>query len=171
MKTDGGGWTLVYSYTFTNYASFTSSDNAVTPRPNWPASSANVLVSTRSPLGESENGAMDFGLWKMIGKEALLKSNLNDWIVCKPNGGSLVKKTDGHIKCKNIKNIATSCVGIAPTYIVWGSCGPYLRASRIFYNFDGSTSSCYPQQDPCGQDSPKNRKKGVSNPRGTIFIR
>ena len=34
QQTDGGGWTLVYSYTFTTYSSFWTGRNAVTPRPN-----------------------------------------------------------------------------------------------------------------------------------------
>ncbi len=35
MDTAGGGWTLVYSYEFTAYSSFTSKPNAVTPIPSW----------------------------------------------------------------------------------------------------------------------------------------
>ena len=34
QQTDGGGWTLVYSYTFTTYSSFWTGRNAVTPRPS-----------------------------------------------------------------------------------------------------------------------------------------
>ena len=45
QQTDGGGWTLVWSYTFTAYSSFTSRANAVTPRPTWTASNANTRVS------------------------------------------------------------------------------------------------------------------------------
>lgn len=32
METDGGGWTLAWSYTFKNYSHFTDVSNAVTPR-------------------------------------------------------------------------------------------------------------------------------------------
>ena len=64
METHGGGWTLVYSYTFTNYSSFKSGINAVTPRPNWPASNANVSISTTPPLSESSLGAVDWNVWK-----------------------------------------------------------------------------------------------------------
>ena len=49
METSSGGWTLVYSYTFTDYKSFGSDSNAVTPRPNWPAATANVPISTTPP--------------------------------------------------------------------------------------------------------------------------
>ena len=77
METHGGGWTLVYSYTFTNYSSFNSGSNAVTPRPNWPASYANVPISTTPPLSESSRGAVDWNLWKYIGKEFMVKSKLD----------------------------------------------------------------------------------------------
>src|SRR5262245_52916124 len=35
MTVAGGGWTLVWSYGFTNYNNFTNNNNAVTPRPSW----------------------------------------------------------------------------------------------------------------------------------------
>ena len=42
METSGGGWTLVWSYGFTNYGSFNRVDNAVQPIPNWPAGKKNI---------------------------------------------------------------------------------------------------------------------------------
>jgi hypothetical protein len=171
METHGGGWTLVYSYTFTNYNSFDSASNAVTPRPNWPASSANVPISTTPPLSESSLGAVDWNLWKNIGKELMVKSNINDWIVCQPNGGSLVTKTQGSMSCQNIKNVATACSGVVPNRIDWrSSCGPYLAASTsIYYLFDGNTGSCWPEHSPCSKGG-TNHKKGVSNPGGQIYL-
>jgi hypothetical protein len=170
METHGGGWTLVYSYTFTNYNSFDSRSNAVTPRPNWPASGANVPISTTPPLNESSRGAVDWNLWKNIGKELMVKSNINDWIVCQPNGGSLLTKKDGSMSCQNIKNVATACSGVAPNRIDWHSYGPYLRASSVYYYFDGNTNGNWPTHDPCGKYS-ANHKKGVSNPGGQIYLR
>lgn len=170
METHGGGWTLVYSYTFTNYNSFNSRSNAVTPRPNWPASSANVPISTSPPLGESLLGAIDFNLWKEIGKEILIKSNINDWIVCQPRIGSLVLQKAGSLNCQNIKNVATRCHGVAPNRISWWNNGPILLASSYFYYFDGQTDQNCPTHDPCGQDR-CNVKRGVPNPGGSIFIR
>ena len=75
MDTDTGGWTLVWSYTFTNYREFTSVSNAVTPRPNWPitADSDLVPVSNQIPRTESELGALEFQQWKDIGTEFLMK--------------------------------------------------------------------------------------------------
>ena len=97
MKTHGGGWTLVYSYTFTNYNNFGSRSNAVTPRPNWPAKRANVLISTTPPLNESSLGAVNWSLWKNIGEDFMIKSNINDWLVCQRNIGSIVTQNDGEM--------------------------------------------------------------------------
>ena len=33
----------------------------------------------------------------------MIKSNINDWIVCQPNGGSMVTIKHGSISCQNIK--------------------------------------------------------------------
>ena len=181
METRGGGWTLVYSYTFTNYSNFRSSSNAVTPRPNWPVGNANVGISTTPPISESSFGAVDWNLWKNIGKEFMVKSNINDWIVCQPNGGSLVTKTNGSISCQNIKNVATACSGVVPYGVIWGSYGlsfstyeAYWPLAVIrffdFYDFDGNTGSGWPTHDPCGKDR-QNHKKGVSNPGGQIYLR
>ena len=95
QKTDGGGWTLVWSYTFTTYSSFTSNRNAVTPRPSWAASGANTRVSTTVPLSETHYEATYFALWRTIGKEFLIKSNINNWIACKEGTGSLVQQKAG----------------------------------------------------------------------------
>ncbi|KAJ7355095.1 hypothetical protein OS493_027884 [Desmophyllum pertusum] len=61
METDGGGWTLVWSYTFTNYNNFTDNSNAITPRPNWRVKPVvDVPISTTPPLNETDYNAMDF---------------------------------------------------------------------------------------------------------------
>ena len=174
MATHGGGWTLVYSYTFTDYNNFGSYSNAVTPRPNWPVSGANVPISTTPPLNESSHGAVDWNIWKNIGQEFMIKSNINDWIVCQPNGGSLVTKTPGSLSasCQNIKNVATACSGVVPNGVYWHPYGPtVLASSRAYYHFDGNTKGNYPTHDPCGKSSSSNYKKGVSNPGGQIYLR
>ena len=33
---------------------------------------------------------MNFSLWKQIGRQILIKSNINNWLVCHPGPGSLV---------------------------------------------------------------------------------
>ena len=67
---------------------------AVTPRPSWTTSNANVRVSTTVPLSETQYEAMDFSLWRSIGKEFLIKSNIDNWIACKEGSGSLVQQRD-----------------------------------------------------------------------------
>ena len=170
MQTRGGAWTLVYSYIFTNYNSFGSRSNAVTPRPNWPASSANVPISTTPPLNESSLGAVDWNIWKDIGKDFMVKSNINDWIVCQLKGGSILTKKGGSLSCQNIKNVATACSGVAPNKMYWLSRGLSLYASSCYYYFDGDTRSSWPIHDPCGKLE-ENHKKGVSNPGGQIYLR
>ena len=170
MQTHGGGWTLVYSYTFTNYSNFDSRSNAVTPRPNWPTPNANVSVSTNPPLSESSLGALDWNVWKDVGQEFMVKSNINDWIVCQQNHGSIVTKQRGSISCENIKNVATTCAGLVPNKTVWKAPAPILFATGVYYSFDGATYNLWPRHDPCGEGE-ANHKKGVSNPGGQIYLR
>ena len=170
METRGGGWTLVYSYTFTNYNNFSSGSNAVTPRPNWPANDANVPISTTPPLNQSSLGAVDWNVWKDIGKDFMVKSNINHWIVCQSGGGSIVTEREGSISCQNVKNVATACSGVVPNNTKWYTDGPTLRTSNFYYIFDGSTDCCWPAHDPCGRNQ-TNHKKGVSNPGGQIYLR
>ncbi|XP_078343466.1 uncharacterized protein LOC144629140 isoform X1 [Oculina patagonica] len=172
QQTDGGGWTLVWSYTFTAYSSFTSGANAVTPRPSWSASGANTRVSTTVPLSETHYEAMNFALWRTIGKETLIKSNINNWIACKEGTGSIVQHKAGSITCKLVKQVSNQCAGVVPNY--WGlvSYGPYtgFSGSEVYYFFNGNEGSNWPMHDPCGK-AQANQLKGVANPHGNIFVR
>ena len=170
QQTDGGGWTLVWSYTFTAYSSFTSSANAVTPRPAWTASNANTRVSTTVPLSETHYEAMNFALWRTIGKEFLIKSNINNWIACKEGSGSFVSQKTGSLSCKLVKQVLKQCAGVVPKSITMNRYGPYLSRRALYYFFDGSTSSSSPTHDPCGRQQ-ANQVKGVVNPHGNIFLR
>ncbi|XP_078343474.1 uncharacterized protein LOC144629147 isoform X2 [Oculina patagonica] len=170
QQTDGGGWTLVWSYTFTAYSSFQSNANAVTPRPTWTASSANTRVSTTVPLSETHYEAMNFTLWHTIGKEFLIKSNINNWIACKEGTGSIVQQKAGSITCKLVKQVSKQCAGVVPSSLTLHSYGPVIRASSNYYYFDGNTGDNWPTHDPCGKNQP-NQLKGVANPHGNIFVR
>ena len=169
METHGGGWTLVYSYTFTDYKNMDSSVNAVTPVPNWPAN-VNVPVSTTPPLSELTRGAVDYKFWKNIGREILIKSNINHWLICQENGGSLVAKKNGPMTCQNIKSVASKCHGYAPSKITWYSHGPSFDRSSHYYYFEGNRFGSFPTHDPCGTNK-LNEKKRVANPGGAIFLR
>ena len=99
----------------------------------------------------------------------MVKSNINDWIVCQPGGGSIVTKKLGSLSCQNIKNVATACSGVVPNRMRWYSPGPSLHASSYYYYFDGHTGGSWPTHDPCGKNQ-KYQKKGV-NPAGQIYLR
>ena len=171
QQTDGGGWTLVWSYTFTDYTSFTSSKNAVTPRPTWTASTANTRVSTTVPLSETHYEAMDFALWRTIGNQALIKSNINNWIGCKEGSGSIVRQKAGSLSCKLVKQVSSrQCAWVVPTSFALNSHGHVLSSNSLHYYFDGSTSSSWPTHDPCGTNT-ANYLKDVANPHGNIFVR
>ena len=171
METHTGGWTLVYSYTFTNYNSFNFGSNAVTPRPSWPAPGANVPISYTPPLSESSLGAIDWDLWKDIGQEFMVKSNINNWIVCQQNSvGSLVAEKYGSLKCLNIKPVTDICRSRAPYKIFWYDQGPAIYALVDYYFFDGFTGGNWPVHDPCGK-AETNHKKEVNNPGGQIYLR
>ena len=170
QHTDGGGWTLVWSYTFTAYSSFTSGGNAVTPRPTWTASGANTRVSTTVPLSETHYEAMNFALWRTIGKETLIKSNINNWIVCKEGTGSIVRQKAGSINCKLVKQVSKKCAGVAPKSLGMYGVGPYLSSRDFSYYFEARVGGGWPAHDPCGKNQ-ANQLKGVDNPHGNIFVR
>ena len=171
MVTQGGGWTLVYKYTFTNYSNYSEETNAITPRPDWSASAADVPISTQPPSLDNL-GAISYQYWKDIGADFLITSSINDWIVCSPIDASIVYEHDGYIDCVNILSVAPDCEGIAPDYMDWGMCGPRLKSETSFYRFDGSISDCYPTHDPCNDGSSTlHHKKGVADPGGAIYLR
>ena len=91
MNTYGGDWTLVWSYSFTNYTHLNDGSNAITPRPNWPVKNeVNAPIFITPPLNETDYDTMNFSHWKQLGRQVLIKSNINNWLVCHPGPGSLV---------------------------------------------------------------------------------
>ena len=137
MDTDGGGWTLVYHYTLLNKP--LNSDlvrNAVTPRPSWSVdlSRTHTPVLTTAPSSENDLNAMEWILWRTIGKEFLLKSNLVHWISCSPGTGNFVSQINmpGSLICRNVKNVSSHCPGKAPYTFRWGVCGPALKDTGMY---------------------------------------
>ncbi|XP_029194904.2 uncharacterized protein LOC114960656 [Acropora millepora] len=187
METDGGGWTLVYSYIFTNFRSFRSGSNSLTPRPNWPVSDlyANIPISTEAPKSETDLNSLDFKLWKKLGHEFMVKSNINHHIACKEGTGSLVEFKQGSLNCRIIKNIANKCHNYVPDQLILHSAGnpaqstlgPDLIRSQSssflkeYYYFEASTRTRnWPTHDPCGTNN-LNHRTDVARPRGNIYIR
>ena len=176
METDGGGWTLVWSYTFTNYPNFDSNANAITPRPNWNTKSGvNVPTSTTLPLSETDFNALKFSKWKDFGEEVFIKSNINNWIICSPSEGNLVKWQHGKVDCKIAKSITKHCsMGKPPNHLKrLNPCGPSFKGGNgdsHYYYFDGCKQKDFPTHDPCGKNANKGLKN-VRNPHGNLFIR
>ena len=180
MDTNGGGWTLVWSYTFTDYENFANESNALTPRPDWPAKSdVDVLVSTTPPSHETDYNAVKFSLWRQLGSEFLIKSNINNWVVCLPETGSFVEWQRGNINCKFVKPVTNTCSEAPPPSLCHISYpyGPALRGSQLggwlgaaYYYFDGCTKRAIPRRDPCGWVVDKGLEN-VENPHGNIFVR
>ena len=178
METSGGGWTLVWSYSFTNYSHFNDSSNAISPRANWPVwpdGPVQVPVSTTPPLNETDYNAVNFSLWKKLGRQILIKSNINNWLVCDPGNGSLVDWQYGDINCTIIKHVTNTCKDTpAPSvFDRFPGSGPiffdYVFFS-FYYYFNTLTEYGWPVHDPCGKSEP-NQLNGVAEPHGNIFIR
>ena len=178
MDTDGGGWTLAYSYTFTNYMSFKDASNAVTPRPSWPVKpQTDVPISTKPPLNETDYNAINFSQWKHIGRQVLLKGNINNWLICDPGNGSLVDWQEGDVHCRIVRHVTNTCKETpAPSLLIiyQTDTGPMFKMSAsqydIYYFFDGYTVKHWPVHDPCGRNNDDNLEI-VLNPFGNIFVR
>ncbi|XP_022806473.1 collagen alpha-2(I) chain-like [Stylophora pistillata] len=177
MDTYGGGWTLVWSYSFTNYSHFNDGSNAITPRPNWLVKNkADVPVSTNPPLNETDFNAMNFSIWKQLGRQVLIKSNINNWLMCHPGSGSLVDWQNGDVNCTIIKYVVDpSKSSPAPSkFLAKTNYGPMFyssgRWSSTYYYFDSYAGKNWPTHDPLGRNE-ANQKKNVVDPHGNIFIR
>ena len=119
---------------------------------------------------------MEFLLWKEFGNEILIKSNINNWLVCSPSTGSLVHWQDGDVICKIAKRVTDTCSsGELPSRFKGShNCGPGVRRGgpgpKLYYYFDGCTTDNTPTHDPCGENA-DNGLKNVDNPHGNIFVR
>ena len=168
MLTDGGGWTLVYSYGFTLPDSFNNSANAVTPLADWTVSEpTHGDVSTDIPITENHSGALSYPLWRAFGETILVKSNLNHWLKCTPRGGSFTMNTAGFMHCIHVHYVGNVCVGVlAPATFRFQACGPSIAFSRLTYYWDGCTHRHYPTHDVCGNNSAGNFPDYVGEPAG-----
>ncbi|CAH1789705.1 unnamed protein product [Owenia fusiformis] len=190
MVTDGGGFTLVWTFTFTKYDIQTGA-NDITPRPSWKLNKfmhyldiqdVIVPVSNKPPTSEDQLGALKFKYWKLIGGNAfIVKSNFFNWISCNETTGSIVEEgVSGSIKCNVIKYLSTElpqCSTVTPTSLNWfenkGSiCGMYLMRYNLAYMmFEVNSLSCWPIWDACGEGSKARLLKDIRSPRANVYIR
>ena len=164
----------MWSYTFTNYSHFRAKSNAITPRPNWPANrKVDVPISTTPPINEIDYNAMDFSQWKQLGRQILIKSNINNWLICDDGTASLADWKNGSVNCQIVKRVTDTCKDrSAPSVLtVGGYYGPiFSTTTSVYYYFDGYTGNNWPTHDPCGINQ-GNHVKNVVNPHGNIFVR
>ena len=167
METNKGGWTLAWSYSFTHYSHFSDGSNAINP---------DVPDSTNPPLNETDFNAMNFPLLKQLGRQALINSNINNWLVCRSENGSLVDWQKGDVNCTIIEYVADpSKLSLAPSrFLAKTNYGPmfYLsgRWNSTSYYFNSYTGKNWPTHDPLGRNK-ANQKKNVVDPHGNILIR
>ena len=122
-------------------------------------------------MSEDTTGSIDFSLWREIGTDFTVKSNINNWISCSEDGGSLVTQTEGGLKCKVEKTIVVGvCEQVKPYRLVMHGRGPALYASDFYYYFETAMDTSWPVADPCGRIS-TNHLEDVNDPSGWIYIR
>ena len=63
-------------------------------------------MSTTVPLSETDYETTNFSLWRIIGRESLIKSNIINWIACKEGTGSLAQMKKGSIICKLVRKVS-----------------------------------------------------------------
>eukprot|EP00794_Sanderia_malayensis_P000254 gene254-874_t len=185
MKTDDGGWTLAYSYTFTHFDKFRGPDNTLTPVPSWSKKQGrkHMSISTTPPQDLRDFGAIDYSMWQYLGKEILIKSNINDWLICKakPNATIFAPVNVRNdyvyypVTCRNIRDVTPKCEQTTPNTLVWTEYGMSLIVLErlfergTFYSWDTERTG-WPIHDPCATSRQKHNKS-VVNPFGSIFIR
>lgn len=134
-------------------------------------------LSTTLPLNPSTPGAMNFSLWKILGKEMLLKSDLINWYVCQDGSGSILKWNHGSISCRVARTLVDKCNNTAPShfegdnrYGIKLSDGPggnyYYKVAVMAWN--GNVGGRI--LDSCA-NSGKNFVKELNDPRGAWFVR
>ena len=169
MDTDGGHWTLVYSYELTSPSNFHTPSNAVTPVPSWSTTRTVGPTSNEQPTTEEALAAMQFSLWSALGDSFLIKSTINHWLACTPDVGDFVRWVPGAITCRMVQEEATACSTDFTYELSFPPCGPAIRnpASNFIYYWDGCTDTHFPTHDPCGENGAVN----VAEVKGQIYIR
>lgn len=138
-------------------------------------------LSTTPPTHPSLPAAMDFDLWKTLGTEMLLQSNLINWYICRDGSGSILKWIEGSISCHVAKTLVDGCNNTAPNNFEkeeYSGLGlnEYLgyRRSYTIYKVTVMAWSARTggyEVDGCGKQEGKKFKQGVTDPRGAWFVR
>ena len=156
-----------------NYNNFVDGSNCIAPSPSWSFSTKAASVSNTIPLSENQTGALDFPNWIEFGEDFLVKSNINNWVRCSPNGGSLAGYKHGSVKCEIVKVMVPGvCEDVVPHILLLPSAwyGPALFAKDFYYYFDVSSATNWPVADPCGSRG-TNHLPNIPDPSGWLYLR
>ena len=153
---------------------FNSGYNFLSPSPNWfyQPTNPNYPISTTPPRDENELGSLEFGLWKEIGNELLIKNTVNNWLICSENGGSLVELRNGPLSCNRTKIVVEDvCEDVVPyMFQKNGHSAALYTAAGIYYNFYTKRAHTWAVSDPCGV-SGLSHLNGVLNPGLWMYVR
>ena len=165
-------FSLTFSCRYNNPTDFKNANNYLTPSPDWSFKPSNLPVSTTPPLNETELSSIAFDLWTEIGSEFLIKNNINNWVHCTPNGGSLVDMRTGPMVCNVTKIIVEGvCEDKVPFMFEKHSPAVGLFSlSGLYYYLYTKGQSSWSVSDPCGATG-ENHLKSVPNPAGWIYLR
>ena len=142
MNTYGGGWTLVWSYSFTNYAHLNDGSNAITPETT---RQTGPHQEQHQQLAGVSSRTWQPGFWR--------EGDINCSII------------------KHVTGPSHELVPSRFSPNQSNSNGPLLCMTKRYnstnYYFDGRRENHRPTHDPLGGNSPK-QKKNVANPHGTF---
>jgi hypothetical protein len=82
--------------------------------------SSTSYVSGASPSSHTDTNAVPYHLWGAFGSQFLVKSDINDWVLCDEEGSQgkiITGPTPGAISCWNIKSQGLSCQNRVPTHV------------------------------------------------------
>ena len=156
-----------------NYNDFAAGSNYIAPSPSWSYAEKAASVSTTIPLSEDQLGSSAFSNWREFGEDFLIKSNINNWVSCSPNGGSLVKFKHGSVNCNIVKIMVPNiCEHVVPHILLLSSnlFGPALFARDFYYYFEVNSVTNWPVADPCGSTE-NNHLHDIPIPSGWIYLR
>ena len=130
----------------------------------------NVQGSKTIPKDPQTHGAMEFDLWVLIGSSFLVRSNINNEIMCTPVTGSIVNATAGSVSCSIVADIVQkeNCTDV-PGYYDFTQYGPFLKKYYFMYYWNANKDVNWPTHDPCARNG-ANQKLGVSNPGGQLYV-
>ena len=146
-------------------------------------------LSSTTPLNESQFEAMDYKVWRMIGEEVLMKSNIVNWFACNPKSGywsrgNIVTLARGPLNCRVLTDeiLLEKCKDKAPAYMQYSDRNPslYLRGEGyveyFFYDlvFGDYSWSKGARVNSCGKGASNIAnayKPGVSDPQGHWYVR